>query len=231
MVRASLRRLLQSLGRQDDVVAFAFAQEQVFAEEQVAGGDGALEVRLADVVDVDAAAFDVLARLPFGRAQAGCGPASSTSGLPAPSSLPLSISLVGTSPTISLKVVSEMPASSPPKSISLARIASAVASGPWIKSVTALANALCAARAPAFSSAAFPARRSRPGRQESEVLQVADDVAVVGANPELVELIDAGPGRIEPDGAGDGLAELRAVGVGDERQGQAIDGPAELLAA
>ena len=44
--------------------------------------------------------------------------------------------------------------------------------------------------------------------QEREELQVADDVAVVSANPKLVELIDAGPARIEPHRAGLGLAEL-----------------------
>ena len=36
--------------------------------------------------------------------------------------------------------------------------------------------------------------------------------------------------RIEPDGAGFGLAELGAVGVGDEREGEAKDGAPELLA-
>ena len=59
-------------------------------------------------------------------------------------------------------------------------------------------------------------------RQKREEFQVADDVAVVGVDPELVEAIDAGAFRIEPDGAGFGLAEFRAVGVGDERQRQAI---------
>ena len=57
-----------SLCGQDDVVALAFAQEQVLAEEQVFRGDGALETRLADVVQVSAAALDVFTRLAFGRA-------------------------------------------------------------------------------------------------------------------------------------------------------------------
>jgi len=39
-----------SLRRQHHVVAFAFAQEQVFAEEEVFRGDGALEARLADII-------------------------------------------------------------------------------------------------------------------------------------------------------------------------------------
>jgi len=53
-------------------------------------------------------------------------------------------------------------------------------------------------------------------RQEREVFQVANHVAVVGVDPELVEFIDAGAFRIEPDGTGFGLAEFRSVGVGDE---------------
>ena len=68
-------------------------------------------------------------------------------------------------------------------------------------------------------------------RQEREVFQVADHVAVVGVDPELVEVIDAGAFRIEPDGAGFGLAELGAVGVGDERQREAVDRFAQFLAA
>ena len=36
--------------RHDHVALFAFAEEDVFAEEQVVAGDGALEVRFADVV-------------------------------------------------------------------------------------------------------------------------------------------------------------------------------------
>ena len=48
--------------------------------------------------------------------------------MPAPSSFDFSISFVGTSPTISLKVLSAIPFKSPPNRISLARIASVVAS-------------------------------------------------------------------------------------------------------
>src|SRR5439155_21699550 len=66
--------------------------------------------------------------------------------------------------------------------------------------------------------------------KKSEKLQITGDVAVVGANPELVELIDAGPARIQPDGARLGLAELGSVGLGDERQGEAIDGTSEFFA-
>ena len=60
-------------------------------------------------------------------------------------------------------------------------------------------------------------------RQKREVFQIADDIAVVGVDPELVEAIDARAFRVEPDGAGLGLAEFRAVGVRDERQREAED--------
>src|SRR5579864_4804970 len=59
-----------SSGRNDDVVFLSFAQEQVFAEEQIVGGNGPLEIRFAHIVDVYSAAFDVFARLAFGRAEA-----------------------------------------------------------------------------------------------------------------------------------------------------------------
>jgi hypothetical protein len=49
------------------------------------------------------------------------------------------------------------------------------------------------------------------------------DVGVAGVQPELVEGVRRGLLRVEPDGAGFGLAELGAVGLGDQRQGQAED--------
>ena len=53
-------------------------------------------------------------------------------------------------------------------------------------------------------------------RQESEVFQIANDITVVSANPELVELVDACARVIEPDGVGFGLAEFASAGIGDE---------------
>ena len=66
--------------------------------------------------------------------------------------------------------------------------------------------------------------------QEGEVFEVADHVAVVCVDPELVEAVDARLGRIEPDGAFLGLAELGAVRVCDERQGQSPDVSGKLFA-
>ena len=65
-------------------------------------------------------------------------------------------------------------------------------------------------------------------RQKREVLEVTHHIAVVGANPELVKLVDARASWIEPHCARLGLAEFRAVGIGDERQGEAVHGGVEL---
>ena len=65
-------------------------------------------------------------------------------------------------------------------------------------------------------------------RQKREVLEVTHHIAVVGANPELVKLVDARASRIEPHCARLSLAEFRAVGIGDERQGEAVHGGVEL---
>jgi hypothetical protein len=54
--------------------------------------------------------------------------------------------------------------------------------------------------------------------EEGEIFQVADDVAVVGVDPILIKLVDAGPFRIEPDGAGYGLADFGAVRTQDQRK-------------
>src|SRR5262245_53165689 len=56
--------------RHDDVILLPFAQQQMLAEEQIVRGDGARRVRFADVVQVNAAAFNVLSRLTFRRTQA-----------------------------------------------------------------------------------------------------------------------------------------------------------------
>jgi hypothetical protein len=64
-VRASLRRLL--LGGHDDVILFPFAEQDVFAEKQIAGGHRPRGAGFTDVVDVHAAAFDVFSRRPFER--------------------------------------------------------------------------------------------------------------------------------------------------------------------
>src|SRR5208282_3627458 len=58
-----------SLRRKHHVVALAFAQEQILAEQEICKRQRPLRVGLADVVDVNAAALKVLARLPFGRAK------------------------------------------------------------------------------------------------------------------------------------------------------------------
>jgi hypothetical protein len=66
--------------------------------------------------------------------------------------------------------------------------------------------------------------------EEGEIFQVADDVAVVGVDPELVELVNACALRVEPDGARGRLAEFGAIRVRDEREREAEDVFAEFLA-
>ena len=49
-------------------VALNARLHEVFAEEQFAGNDGTLGVRLPNVVHINSATFHVFARLAFGRA-------------------------------------------------------------------------------------------------------------------------------------------------------------------
>ena len=49
------------------------------------------------------------------------------------------------------------------------------------------------------------------------------DVGVRGVEPELVEGVRAAHLRIQPDGVALALAELGAVGVGDQRRSQGVD--------
>ena len=65
-------------------------------------------------------------------------------------------------------------------------------------------------------------RRSRARVEEREELQVPHRVAIVGVQPELIELVRRRQRRIEPDRARFGLAELRSRRRRDERQHQAV---------
>ena len=57
----------------------------------------------------------------------------------------------------------------------------------------------------------------------AEHLDVVDDLRVLGVEEELVERVRGGELGIEPNRAGLGLAELGAVGFGQQRRRQAVD--------
>ncbi len=61
----SFARLL--LRFEHHIVSLSFSQEQMFAKEQLLQTKSALKVPIANVVDIDAAAFEVFPGLPFGR--------------------------------------------------------------------------------------------------------------------------------------------------------------------
>ena len=62
--------------------------------------------------------------------------------------------------------------------------------------------------------------RARPAGQD---LQVRRDVTVVAVEPELEERVGRGHRRVEPERAALGLAELRAVGLGEQRGREGMD--------
>ena len=116
----------------------------------------------------------------------------------------------------SLRSASEV---DPPKRIAEASTAFSYSSLEWIIVVIS-----CASR---FCSIAQVGRRFMFGGQRLDGLAVqqredADvtlGVLVADVEPELVELVGRGVARVEPYVAALGLAELRAVGLGDERAG------------
>src|SRR5581483_10462396 len=223
------RRMILSRG-DDDVVAFAFAEEEVFAEEKVGGGDGSLKVCFADVVDVNAAAIDVLAGLSFGRGEA-CVNEKFHEGSAGAVELAL------------LKVfgwdfagdVVEGGFGNAFESAAEQDFAGADGFGGGVVAVDEVGDFLRQrfvglARAGVGGVLLFEGFNA-VAPEEGEEFEVTDDVAIVGADPELVEAVDAGFFGIEPDGAGDGFAEFGAVGVGDEGEGEAVDGCAEFFSA
>ena len=53
------------LRRHDDVILFALAEQEVFAEKQIVGRHGARGAGFTDVFEINAAAFDILSCLTF----------------------------------------------------------------------------------------------------------------------------------------------------------------------
>ena len=62
--------LLRSFYCHNDVIFFSFTEKEVFAEDQIVGCNCALETYHAEVIQIYAAAFDVLSGQPFGSTQA-----------------------------------------------------------------------------------------------------------------------------------------------------------------
>ena len=73
-------------------------------------------------------------------------------------------------------------------------------------------------------------RLDRPAVQQREDADVALGVVVAHVEPELVEFVGRGVARVEPHVAALGLAELRAVGLRDERAGDGVGLAAGLAA-
>ena len=99
---------------------------------------------------------------------------------------------------------------SSPNSSADACSARATCSAPCTSAVTSRASTRCASR---FSGALVVAASSSSiarALEKREVLQVRHHVAIVGVQPELIELERRRARRIEPDRARFGLAELRA---------------------
>src|ERR1051326_2296935 len=60
-----------SFRRHHHVIAFAFAEQQMFAEEQIVRGDQALDLALPNIIQVNAAAFQIFAGLALARTKTG----------------------------------------------------------------------------------------------------------------------------------------------------------------
>ena len=132
-------------------------------------------------------------------------------------------------PTISLKVLSAMPSRPPPNK----NLAGAHGLGGGALAVNQIGHGPGQRLVGGARFGLGLMLRGQRGdflfAQKGEKIQVTHHVAVVGANPELVEAIDAGFAGVHPDGAGGGFAEFGAVAVENQRQGQAEDVRAQLF--
>ena len=97
--------------------------------------------------------------------------------------------------------------------------ARATCSAPCTSVVTSRASTRCASRFSGARRRRRLERRRSPSRSRNvKNFRYAHDVAIVGVQPELIELERRGPRRIEPDRARFGLAELRARRRRHQRQ-------------
>ena len=100
--------------------------------------------------------------------------------------------------------------------------ASRTAASPCTIRVTSRASSRCAWRSSGSRAVAASSSAIRVGVEKREELQIPDRVAVVGVEPELIELVGRRQLRIQPDRSRFGLAELVARRRRDERQHQAV---------
>lgn len=225
-----MRREMKSAGGDDSVVLFAFAQEEMFAEEEIGGGDGALEVGFADVVEVDAAALDVFTGLSFGGRECGVDEKFDERN-------------AGTFEFGFFEVlggdfadnVVEGGFGNAGEFAAEKNFAGANGFRCGLFAVDEIGHRLgecLVGNASAGIGGVLLLKRDYfVLRHEGKEFQVADDVAVVGVDPELVEAVDAGFFGVDPDGPSDALAEFGAVSISYERQSKAENVSAEFFAA
>src|SRR6266496_68876 len=63
--------MTKSFHRQDQIIPFSFAKEQMLAEQQILPRHQAIALALANVVHINSAPFNLLSRLALGRTQTG----------------------------------------------------------------------------------------------------------------------------------------------------------------
>ena len=112
---------------------------------------------------------------------------------------------------------------SPPNSTSAASPAARAASAPWTIVVTSSASARWPPRrSGAAACVGEDARSISAHRPQRELRELLDELGVVELHPVLVELVRRGLGRVEPQPGAGGLAQLGAVGAGQQRPGQGV---------
>jgi len=219
-----------SAGGDDRVGSFAFSEEDVFAEEEVGGGDVALDGGFADVVDVDAAALDILAGLSlaggqfggheqFGQWQAGALEAEG-------------IEVAGG------HFADDFGEGGFADTGEVAAEEDGGGAGGVLAGLGAMDEGGQFAGEGVLGGAGGGLGRLLTFEvldlfvgEEGEDTEQFGDVGVVALDEELVEAVGAGPGGVEPDGAGGGFTVFGAIGFGEEGVGEAPDGGLEFLAA
>ena len=211
------------------MAAPSLAKEEVPAEKEVVQGDVAPGLADPDIVEVDPASLDVLAGVALRAAEGGKGE-QLDHGRPRPPERGFFERLRGDLPD---DVVEQRlgDAAEAAAEHDLARSHRVVARGLAVDDGGDLAGEglvrLARARV----------RKMRGlegvdlvGREERELPQVDRHHGVLGVHEELVEPVGACLLRVEPDGTALGLAEFRAVGLGDQGEGQAPRRHPQLLA-
>ena len=219
--RAARKGRARSRGGEQNVDVAPLAQQHVAVVKKIGGTQFAVGIALADVVDVGAPLLDGTAGVAAGLGQPGAHQGVDQ-GQAGRSARGEGMSELGASSVTARSISSLSPAMSSLNRAAEASSHLATSASPCTSATTERARAFWAARRSGCSAVSASRAVMSAWAKKVNYRRYGAHVGIFGVEEELVEREGAGARRIEPDRPGLGLAELGAVGLEQQRRGEAV---------